>query len=55
MENIDWGALGFNYVKTDYNARYTFTAVSYTHLCVNTKARFTKLPSTATSSLLLRA
>jgi len=25
MENIDWGALGFNYVKTDYNARYTFT------------------------------
>ena len=24
MENIDWGSLGFNYMKTDFNARYTF-------------------------------
>lgn len=25
MENIDWGSLGFNYMKTDFNARYTCT------------------------------
>ena len=25
MENIDWGSLGFNYMKTDFNARFTFT------------------------------
>ena len=25
MENIDWGSLGFNYLKTDYNARYIYT------------------------------
>ena len=25
MENLDWSALGFDYHKTDYNARYTFT------------------------------
>ncbi|WP_295937839.1 branched-chain amino acid aminotransferase [uncultured Alistipes sp.] len=25
MEKIDWGALGFNYYKTDVNARYSFT------------------------------
>lgn len=25
METIDWGALGFDYTKTDFNARYTFT------------------------------
>lgn len=25
MENIDWGSLGFNYKKTDFNARYTCT------------------------------
>lgn len=25
METIDWGALGFAYMKTDYNARFTFT------------------------------
>ncbi len=24
MENIDWGSLGFNYFKTDVNARYYF-------------------------------
>lgn len=24
METIDWGALGFNYLKTDCNARFTF-------------------------------
>lgn len=24
MENIDWGSLGFNYFKTDYNVRVTF-------------------------------
>ena len=25
MENIDWSALGFDYTKTDFNARFTFT------------------------------
>ena len=25
MENMDWTKLGFDYRKTDYNARYTFT------------------------------
>lgn len=25
MENVDWGALGFDYRKTDFNARYTFS------------------------------
>ena len=25
MENMDWSALGFNYYKTDYNVRYTFS------------------------------
>ncbi len=25
MEKIDWSALGFSYMKTDFNARYTFT------------------------------
>ncbi len=25
MENIEWGALGFDYFKTDYNVRYHFT------------------------------
>ncbi len=25
MENIDWGGLGFNYHKTDWNIRFTFT------------------------------
>ncbi len=25
MENIDWGSLGFDYHKTDWNARYSFT------------------------------
>lgn len=25
METIDWGALGFDYTKTDFNARYTYT------------------------------
>lgn len=25
MEKIDWGALGFNYYKTDFNVRYSFT------------------------------
>lgn len=25
MENIDWGSLGFSYLKTDYNARFTYT------------------------------
>lgn len=25
MENTDWGALGFDYRKTDVNVRYTFT------------------------------
>ncbi|MDE6711071.1 MAG: aminotransferase class IV, partial [Alistipes sp.] len=25
MANIDWSALGFDYTKTDYNVRYTFT------------------------------
>lgn len=24
METIDWGALGFNYLKTDWNVRFTF-------------------------------
>lgn len=24
MENIDWGLLGFNYLKTDWNVRYEF-------------------------------
>ncbi len=24
MENIDWGSIGFSYIKTDYNARYTY-------------------------------
>ncbi len=24
MENIDWGSLGFNYLKTDWNVRYEF-------------------------------
>lgn len=25
MENIDWGSLGFNYLKTDWNIRYEYT------------------------------
>lgn len=25
MENIDWSALGFDYTKTDFNARFTFS------------------------------
>ena len=25
METIEWGALGFDYTKTDVNARYSFT------------------------------
>ena len=25
MENLDWGSLGFDYRKTDWNARYSFT------------------------------
>lgn len=25
MEDLDWSALGFDYRKTDYNARYTYT------------------------------
>ena len=25
MENTDWSALGFDYRKTDYNVRYSFT------------------------------
>ena len=25
LADIDWGALGFGYTKTDYNVRYNFT------------------------------
>ena len=35
MENIDWGALGFNYHKTDYNIRYTFAEGKWSEMTVS--------------------
>lgn len=36
MENIDWGALGFDYTKTDYNARYAFTNGKWSDMEITT-------------------
>ena len=32
MENLDWNALGFDYHKTDWNARYTFTQGAWSEM-----------------------
>ena len=34
MENLDWNALGFDYRKTDFNIRYTFTNGQWSEMLV---------------------
>ena len=34
MKELDWSALGFNYLKTDYNARYTYTDGKWSEMVV---------------------
>ncbi len=34
MKELDWSALGFNYLKTDYNARYTYTDGKWSEMVI---------------------
>ena len=41
MENMDWGALGFDYRKTDANVRYYYTDGKWSEMEVTSISRYT--------------
>ncbi len=40
MENINWGALGFDYTKTDVNARYSYTDGAWSEIQLTAEETF---------------
>ena len=58
MENIDWGSLGFNYMKTDFNARYTCTDGKWSEMEITSDEYITctcRHPAFTTARLFSRA